>query len=238
MESIKDDRGYNQGFKLVPSTTVRMKRRAQAFIQEMDTTRNISILEIGCGTGEISYWIAEQTKEFVLGTDLCVPFIEQAKSKFQLANLQYEVLNFNQPESLSGKKFDYVIGNGILHHLFYNLDEALKNIRHLLKPNGSILFFEPNIYNPYCALIFKIPYLRVKAQLEPAEMAFSKRFIVQKLFRAHFNDVSVRYKDFLIPGVPKFFIQPLILAGAVIEQIPILKMTTQSLFIKARKNGE
>jgi ubiquinone/menaquinone biosynthesis C-methylase UbiE len=238
MASIKDDRGFNQGFALVKSTEVRMRRRAEAFVREMDLQQPREILEIGCGTGEIAYWVAEQTGAHVLGTDLCVPFIEQARRRPRLPNLQYQVLDFNQPQGLTAQKFDYIIGNGILHHLYYGLHEALINIRRLLKPGGSIIFFEPNIYNPYCTLIFKVPFLREKARLEPAEMAFSKRFIVRRLREADFSEIDVSYRDFLLPGVPDFLIDPLIVTGRILERLPLLNKTAQSLFIKAKKSRE
>jgi SAM-dependent methyltransferase len=232
--NIKDDRGYNQGFVLSKSTTVRMERRTDLLLSEMDLTKDTRILEIGCGTGEVSYWMASRSPAQVVGTDLCVPFIEGAKKKYQLPNLRYEVVDFNNPGSFSGEKFDYIVGNGILHHLYYGLDEAFSSMRRLLKENGRITFLEPNFYNPYIYLIFSYPKLRSMAHLEPGEMAFSRRFIREKLARAGFEDIRVDYKDFLLPGIPDFLIAPSIWAGAVLEKIPLIKKVSQSIFIRAR----
>ncbi|MSU73883.1 class I SAM-dependent methyltransferase [Candidatus Kaiserbacteria bacterium] len=236
MANIKDDRGYNQGYELSLSTTVRMKRRTKLLLSEMKLTPAMRILEIGCGTGEVAYWMAEQTSAQVLGTDLCIPFIEGAKEKYQLPNLEYRVLNFNDADVLSGEQFDYVVGNGILHHLYYNLDEGLVSIRSLLKENGKMLFLEPNFYNPYIYLIFSYPKLRALAHLEPDEMAFSKRFIKAALTRAGFVHVEVDYKDFLLPGIPSLFITPSIWLGAILERLPFIKQVSQSIFIRASKS--
>lgn len=233
MASIVDDRGFNQGFELVKSTEVRMRRRATWMLNEMNTSLPGSVLEIGCGTGEVSYWMAQQSPHHILGTDLCVPFIDDAKKKFVLPNLSYEVLNFNQPEQVQGRTFDYIVGNGILHHLYYHLDDALRTLHQLLKPGGKIIFMEPNIYNPYCAFIFN--YARNWANLEPDEMAFSKSFIENKLHATGFSQANVQYKDFLLPGIPDFLIQPSILIGDVLEKVPLVKMVSQSLFIVASK---
>lgn len=233
MASIKDDRGYNQGFKLVKSTEVRMRRRATWMMREMESPRNKHILEIGCGTGEVSFWIAQQTGAFVTGTDLCVPFIEEATAKYQLPNLTYEVLDFNNPVQVNNRKFDYIIGNGILHHLYHQLDQALVTLYNLLNNGGKIIFMEPNIYNPYCAVIFNVA--RDWANLEPDEMAFSKPFIEEKLNKAGFAKVKVDYRDFLLPGIPDFMIQPSVMAGNVLEKIPGVNMVAQSLFIVAQK---
>ena len=233
MASIIDDRGYNQGFELTNSTQIRMKRRADWMIEKMDLSQPRSILEIGCGTGEVSHWIALDTGHKVLGTDLCVPFIEDAAVKYKLPNLTYDVLDFNHIEQFRKEKFDYIIGNGILHHLYYSLDSALINLKKLLKPGGSIIFIEPNILNPYCALIFKIPYLRKKANLEPDEMAFSASFINKKLLATEFKTTKIRYVDFLLPGIPDFLIKPSIFMGNIIERVPIVNKISQSIFIEA-----
>lgn len=235
MSSIKDDRGYNQGFTLVKSTEVRMRRRAQWFRNQMNSDSSKSVLEIGCGTGEVSYWIAENSNLIVLGTDLCVPFIEEANEKYKLSNLNFEVLDFNNPEQVKDRKFDYIIGNGILHHLYFNLSNALNTIKNLLTENGKMIFMEPNIYNPYCAMIFNIPFLRQMTNLEPDEMAFSKSFITKKLKEIGFTKVEVIYKDFLLPGVPEVAIKPSIVLGDILEKIPLLKNLSQSIFIVAEK---
>lgn len=237
MSSIKDDRGYNQGFSPTQAMEIRTDRRCQAIIDEMDfeNKKEVHILEIGCGTGELSYLLAKKTIANVLGSDLCIPFIEEARKNYSLPNLKYEVLDFNFPESVSEMKFDYIVGNGILHHLYHHLDDALKKIYLLLKKGGKIIFWEPNIKNPYCYLIFTYPRFRKLAHLEPDEMAFSRKFITKKLKNAGYQDIKVEYKDFLLPVIPDMLIRPTILLGDFAEKIPGINRLTQSLFICASK---
>ena len=235
MRSLKDDRGYNQMFAPSKAMNVRSERRCDMIMSEMEIKPETTILEIGCGTGEIASFIAQKTKAKVLGTDICVPFIEEAKEKHKLSNLSFEILNFNNPETLHGEKFDYIIGNGILHHLYYNLDEALKNILFLLKENGKLIFLEPNLINPYCYLIFSYSYFRKKANLEPDEMAFNKSFIQEKLKKAGYINTNVVYKDFLLPIIPDLLIKPVIVLGDIAEKIPLVNKMAQSIFIVGQK---
>jgi 2-polyprenyl-3-methyl-5-hydroxy-6-metoxy-1,4-benzoquinol methylase len=232
MASILDDRGYNQGFHLTESTRIRMERRARSIAAEFDKQTPGRVLEIGCGTGELSYWIARDTTHSVIATDRCLPFIEHARANYTLPNLRYELLDISQPpdEFLGG--FDYVVGNGILHHLYYFLDDALQWIRSMLTPSGKIVFLEPNLYNPYIFAIFK--YARTWANLEPDEMAFSRRYIEHVLQEQGFNHISVRYSDFLVPGIPRSFVTPVCVAGDVLEKIYPLNRLSQSLFISAQ----
>ena len=235
MASIIDDRGYNQGFKLVESTVVRMKRRADLMLSEMDLSQNGEILEIGCGTGEISNWLATGSGYRVLGTDICRPFVESASKIYAKDNLNFEVLDFNDPAHVQERKFDYVVGNGILHHLYWNLPASLRTIRSLLKVGGKMIFFEPNIYNPYCAIIFN--FTRELANLEPDEMAFSRKFIRRRLQEAGYDHIKVAYKDFLVPGIPSWLIKPSVVAGDYLERLPVINSLSQSLFIVAGSAG-
>lgn len=233
--SIIDDRGYNQGFKETYALKKRMERRADWMINEMQVVQHKKVLEIGCGTGYVSYYIAEKTGMQVIGSDLCVPFIKGAKEKYILPNLSFDTLDFNEAAASLNNKFDYIIGNGILHHLYYNLTTVLPTLKNLLNKDGKIIFMEPNIYNPYVATIFKNRSFRKWANLEPDEMAFSKSFIKEKLQLTGFKNIEITYKDFLLPGVPKFLVAPSIQIGNILEKTP-LKFISQSILISAEKN--
>ncbi|MEO6452819.1 MAG: class I SAM-dependent methyltransferase [Ginsengibacter sp.] len=235
MKNIKDDQGNNQIWGDSYATRIRSQRRYELFVDGIRGKGN-HILEIGCGTGSMSYWIAQKTGANVLGTDICVPFIEQAKKEYQLPNLSYEVLDFNNAEKMMGRKFDCIIGNGILHHLYYQLDEVLLQFKELLNEHGKIIFMEPNIYNPYCTAIFKIPALRKAANLEDDEMAFSAPFILRKLTQTGFIKCRVAYKDFLLPGIPSFLVKPSVFIGNIAERLPLVKCLSQSIFIEASKD--
>jgi 2-polyprenyl-3-methyl-5-hydroxy-6-metoxy-1,4-benzoquinol methylase len=233
VKSVRDDRGYNQGWAENRATNVRSERRCDYMISQMRSRLSGNVLEIGCGTGQNSFFLARKTGLSVLGTDICVPFIEEASQRFQLPNLRYAVLDFNQASQFEGETFDYIVGNGILHHLYHHLSAALTNMHRLLKPGGTIVFLEPNLYNPYVFGIFRFPYLRRLAHLEPDEMAFTKRHVTKLLKAAGYNDIRVEYKDFLLPGIPDILIAPSIAVGAVLERVPLVRMVSQSIFISA-----
>ncbi|MFN2439885.1 MAG: class I SAM-dependent methyltransferase [Chitinophagaceae bacterium] len=232
MAAIQDDRGFNQIFAQSKVNLIRLKRRAEWMIKEMEPAPGKKVLEIGCGTGYVAFIIAKKTNMHTLGSDLCEPFIEEAKKTYILPNLFFETLDFNKAVANVNNKFDYIIGNGILHHLYYNLDEVFFTLMSLLNPGGKIIFMEPNIYNPYVAAIFKNKALRKWAKLEPDEMAFSKSFIHKKLLSAEFKSIKIWYKDFLLPGIPKLLVTPSVLVGNILERTP-LKFLSQSLLISA-----
>jgi cyclopropane fatty-acyl-phospholipid synthase-like methyltransferase len=235
MEHRKDDRGYNQVWADTKATRIRSERRCNAIIAEMQIGPSKSVMEIGCGVGKNAFMLAEKTGMNVLGTDLCVPFIDEARETFKLPNLRYDILDFNYPDRFKGERFDYIIGNGILHHLYHNLDAAFGHMLDLLKDNGKLIFWEPNIYNPYIYLIFTNQWLRKKTFLEPDEMAFSKRFVSRKLQEAGYKDVHADCRDFVLPGIPDSIILPAIMISDILDKTPVMRNLAQSLFITAVK---
>ncbi len=234
MRSVRDERGFNQGWSGGESTQVRGERRSDLMITRMDPDPKSKVLEIGCGRGEMARYLAAHTGMQVLGIDRSERFIQEASSDPQASNVRFEVVDFTQPDQINERRFDYVVGNGILHHLFFDLAESLEAIRRLLVEGGRIIFLEPNLHNPYVFLIFKQSRLRRFARLEPDEMAFTRDFAIKRLHEAGFSDVTVEYRDFLLPGVPVWLIRPSVAVGRVAEAVPGLKHLAQSLFISAR----
>jgi len=60
MASIKDDRGYNQGFKPSKANDIRTKRRGEYIINKIANNKKNDILEIGCGLGELSFFFSKK----------------------------------------------------------------------------------------------------------------------------------------------------------------------------------
>lgn len=231
MASIKDDRGFNQGFEPSRALETRTRRRRDYILEKAAVPAGGRILEMGCGTGQLSYLLAQASGAQVVGSDLCKPFIEEARKTYQHPKLTYEVFDSNQ--KIECGRFNAVVGNGILHHLYYNLDAALGQIRALLEPRGRIVFLEPNLINPYVFLIFSFAPLRRLAHLEPDEMAFTRGFIQSLLERNGFSKVQVEYKDFLLPNTPDALINPVIQIGDWLEKLPVISRVAQSIFISA-----
>ncbi len=235
MASIVDDRGYNQGFIPTKALEIRTGRRFQALIQEMEFSKPKSIIELGCGTGELADLLAARTSAQVMGADICGPFIRSAREKFPRPNLSFRVadLSCNDLPQQLGRTFDYVVGNGILHRLYHDLPKILPQIKNILNPHGRLIFWEPNLYNPYVFLIFSFPKLRAWARLEPGEMAFTRQGLAATFRQAGFNQVRISYRDFLVPNTPDALIKPVIALGNLAERIPLVKNLAQSLFISA-----
>ena len=217
------------------STDLRSERRSDYWLSQMTDDACKSVMEIGCGSGMKAYDLARKCKMKVLATDIDPEEIAKAKRDYQLPNLEFMVVDSTELDRTDVNSFDYVVGNGILHHLYHHIDSALANIFRILKNNGKMIFIEPNIYNPLVHYMFSYSSGRKMAHLDPDEMAFSRPFIIKKLIKAGYEDVKVEYKDFLLPGIPDALIKPSIVIGDVLEKIPLVKNVSQSIFISAVK---
>ena len=156
MSSIVDERGFNQGYQLSIAQKARLQRRARAIVSEMRLPAergrklDVHILELGCGTGELAFELAKIAGACVTGVDRSQKFIDYASANYRHPNLRFLVANFSDSSpGAAQEKYDYIVGNGILHHLYYRLDNFLPTLARWLVPGGRLIFWEPNLKNPY-----------------------------------------------------------------------------------------
>jgi SAM-dependent methyltransferase len=110
-------------------------------------TAGKDVLEYGCSNGQSSIGLAASAKH-ITGIDISDVAIAQANAEAarkSITNVSFKVDNAEKME-FPPASFDVVFGSGILHHL--NLEEALKEVRCVLRPSGRAIFFEPLGHNP------------------------------------------------------------------------------------------
>lgn len=102
--------------------------------------QNKHILDIGCYNGAITKRIEGQNNQ-VYGIDASLPAIKLAQKKH--LKVKHLILENNWSKKIN-QKFDVVFAGEIIEHIF-DTDNFLQNIRHLLKPQGSLIITTPNI---------------------------------------------------------------------------------------------
>lgn len=232
--NLTDERGYNQIFAPVGATPVRARRRSDWMLAQIARVGAKRVLEIGSGTGENAAILAANTQAEVIAVDISPAFIAAARERHRAPNLRFERLDLFGDQLLEFGTFDLVCGNGILHHLVVELPRVLTALRQLTNPGGGMAFIEPNFFNPYCAFAFGTKLGRRFARLEPDEMAFTPGELRTALAEAGWQDVVVKMRDFLVPGLPLPLVGPTLAIEPMLEGSALTRWMAQSHFMTAR----
>ncbi|PYK11979.1 MAG: hypothetical protein DME65_05500 [Verrucomicrobia bacterium] len=96
-------------------------------------------LEVGCGNGSISAWLAEQVAPDgrAVAVDLDLSLVD-----VHLPNLEFRKADIMAGPVESGS-FDLVTARAVLHHVA-NAERAIGNLIASLRPGGAILLIEPD----------------------------------------------------------------------------------------------
>jgi 2-polyprenyl-3-methyl-5-hydroxy-6-metoxy-1,4-benzoquinol methylase len=212
-----------------PAGKKRLRRRAMLIAETSALTKNMTVLEVGCGTGLFTEHFAA-TGCRITAVDISPDLLERARVRMELFdNVRFELRPFEECQDIG--LFDAILGSSVLHHL--NLDKALCNMFELLKPGGSIVFAEPNHRNPQVFLERK--FRRFFPYVSADETAFYRHQIYRDLTKAGFSNIRVVPFDWLHPATPAVIIPFVSGVGWLFEKIPFIREFSGSLLLSAIK---
>lgn len=128
--------GHHHAYLMKPL----MRMINETFISQSKKQQKLSILDIGCGNGSFTNFIAQQGYQTV--------GIEESESGIKLARQNFPDCKFiqgsiyNLPYTELKYKFDIVISLEVIEHLFYP-KELVKAAKKCLKPNGCLIITTP-----------------------------------------------------------------------------------------------
>jgi len=191
----------------------------------------MKILELGCGTGSFTGELARSGAD-ITAVDVSPELLEIARANWSAPNVRYEIQNA-YALTYSDATFDSIVGSSILHHL--EIEEALREIYRVLKPNGTIYFTEPNMLNPQIAIQKNVPWIKRRLGDSPDETAFFRWSMRRLLEQTGYGNIQIDPFDFLHPKTPVPLIDPLNALGHFFENIPVVSEFAGSLYIRAVK---
>ena len=113
--------------------------RAEKLLHFVSVKEKQNFLEVGCGSGAVSQYVAKKYPLNVTGVDIDPEQIQLAQENIgDIPNIRFlEVDATNLP--FPDNEFDIVLAFGVMHHISNWLD-ALGEIKRVLKPEGYFIY--------------------------------------------------------------------------------------------------
>jgi SAM-dependent methyltransferase len=106
---------------------------------------NAKVLEVGCGTGQLSNYLAATTMAHIYAADMSIASLrlgQEFAARHDIPGITYLQMNLFRPP-IRPDSMDIVISNGVLHHTA-DTRRAFLSIGRLVKPGGHIII---GLYN-------------------------------------------------------------------------------------------
>lgn len=127
----------------------RAERSEFARLMDRAIPLDARILEVGCGTGQMSLYLARADR-VVIGADITRASLRlavEAAGRFELDHVQFIETDLHYPGLRAGA-FDVVYSSGVLHHT-PNPSAAFAHIARLARPGGMIVI---GVYNAFARI--------------------------------------------------------------------------------------
>lgn len=146
-----------------------------------------SVLDLGCGPGDLLRFLDLPANASYLGIDLSDKYLAKAW-ELQTPNIQFMRGDCTRFRHVAGgRKFDWVLCMGILHHLNNDeCDSLFEDAKSVLAESGSVVCLEPTLHDKQSRLTRTVMrcdrgrYVRYWRDWE-------------NLFRSHFDNVSMNW---------------------------------------------
>lgn len=137
-----------------------------------------TILDVGCGTGQTSAYLAETYGAKVMGIDIDSIMVEKAKKRMVEKQLQVDILQGNIENLTLQNLFDLILSESVLS--FVKLTDALTEIHRLLKDDGRFIAIELTIQQP----------LEAKEEKELKDFYGFQAFLTEEAWRSSFKEAG------------------------------------------------
>ena len=120
----------------------RWRRKVSAQLKDVLENPSALVLDVACGTGDLSIELQQNAEAKIVGTDFCRPMLAVAQDKNPKNNLKIPYLEADGMNlAFADETFDAAtIAFGLRN--FSNWENGLRELRRILKPNGKLVILE------------------------------------------------------------------------------------------------
>ena len=221
-------------YEVVSQTTVTGQYPVlRAYFGEfLPQNKDTRILDLGCGSGELVYWLRAEGYSDVGGVDISKEQLRRAEA-LGLGDLICEDLQtFLSHET---DKYDLIIARDVLEHFTKDeLMELLSHAHRALHPGGKIVIQTVNAANLFWGVLRYGDFTH--------EIAFTEASIAQVLLASGFKNLCIRPQPPVARGLRSAVravawrgVQAIIRAYFLIERGSAPRILTQNLIVAAEK---
>lgn len=139
MANFYDNEDFFQGYMNIRKQQLNYNNSIEepSMIEIIGDISNKTILDLGCGTGELSKRLSENAQN-ILGIDISQKMLNVANEKNSRSNIEYKNLSLENI-SILNQKFDVIVSSLAFHYV-ENFQKLITDISRLLKKRGSLIF--------------------------------------------------------------------------------------------------
>jgi len=135
---------------------LRARAERSEFAHQLDRAipGDARVLDLGCGTGQMSLYLASRAERLVIGADLTRASLQlgaAAARRFGLERVQFVETDLQRPGLRRGS-FDVVYSSGVLHHT-PDPRASFARMARLARPGGMIIV---GLYNAFARIPFRV----------------------------------------------------------------------------------
>jgi ubiquinone/menaquinone biosynthesis C-methylase UbiE len=217
---------YEKGRLIKRGLNRASKRKAKIIFKEINKLNATKIIEIGAGSGLVSYYLSQFFKGEIVLLDLSNEMLEMAKNRIKNPKVSFVVGDGTKTE-FPDNYFDAVVGVDIIHHL-YDPVIAMQEWKRIVKHSGKMVFLETNAYNPLVVRHIGLEH-EVRAFLN------TDKNLGKWSLEAGWEQVSVKPAPSFTPASPAFLGPFFDIIDFVSVRIPLFKKIAALWFISNTK---
>lgn len=144
---VNNQQAYNSWSKTYDSVENKTRDLEAKAVRAMISGGDLSILEIGCGTGKNTEFLQTKARKLI-GADFSAEMLARAKEKITAKNVEFCRMDVRQNWDFAAAEFDLITCSLTLEHL-ENIEFIFSQARRVLRSNGLFYIGELHPFKQY-----------------------------------------------------------------------------------------